>query len=254
MNKLIIGLVFVFILLISSAIFLYIVYEKPNQDLINSPATTNITLIFIDEKQIATGYIISLDNSPYVYDSGITTENDYLYLTIPLNHSFSVFNNNTLNQRYYTEIRDFNTNLLNIINNEVKLVPYGNLSIVSNSKISELNGVILNISSIGEVRCLKACVRGSTNIVSIKGNYDKINIPKRLINKVDNCYDLKETINNNYTILNLTYSKFGELRDDDFIKIYIIDGDYRFNDRSCNFEDLQGRDIGIDDFMYEVKY
>lgn len=254
MNKGLIILSFVFILLIVASIIVYFIYEKPKQIDAMSESTYNLTLKFVSSnQQVATGYNINLDGGSISYKNGTTLLNDYLYLTLPVNHTFTISNYNIDNQKFYKIFKTFAPNdNSNIINNEIELIPYGTINISNDYSLAQSKNISLLLNISGEVRCINMCVRGSTHIVSIKSEYNIYKIPQRLKDKVDKCFVLFNNASNEVKNANILYSSFGELSQDDNIKVYIIDGDYTINSQ-CIDADTNNNDIAIEDIEYIIK-
>lgn len=252
MNKFIIIVSFVFILLIIVGVIVYFFYEKPRIDKIESEQLKNLVLQFYDNgTQIRTGYIITLDNSNYVYLEENSTDVNYIINNIPANRSFSIFNKNIENQRYYTSYEDFN--IYSSFNKKFNVYKIGDVNITITQKLRESDVIKVQITELGIVKCPKICVRGSTHIVSIKTNLPLAEAPLRLQDKVDKCFSLGEVLNK--TDVYLSYSKFGNLLDSDSIKLYFIDGDITYYSyKECIDEGINGEDLGLDDKLYEIKY
>lgn len=248
---------FIFILFCGIILTLYFFYEKPAQTEIKIEYK-NISLKMLDgNNQVSTSFVILLDSSTIPYKFGNTTSQDYLLVKIPKNRTFSLFNINLDNQSYYTnEYKNFD--LINdVIRIDFKLIKIGDLNVSSQGILGINNIINLKLESNGTINFINVCFRWSAKIIDAQiFGYEETLEPKRLKNKVDKCFITHQSLNKNSMILPITYTKFGNLNEYDFIEVYIIDGDLSYNTRNSNdnyiIEDSNGKDVGMLDFYYRI--
>ncbi len=261
MNKGIIVVAIMFVMIIAVAIGVYFFYEKPIQDKPVELHDVNIRFYLESDinKQVETGYIISLIPLNNIYKEGKSLEMDWIREGTPLNNSFRVFNKNLPGQNYYThykEEKDFD-GIKKSYRVEISLAEAGTLNIKTNDDFPVDNPINLIVESSGEVDNLGFCIRWSDNIISVRAKdttLSEMSAPQRLTGFVDRCYDLKKSLINDSMIVALDYKKFGDIGPNDFIRVIAIDGDIRFNDPTKAVrEEIDGTDVGIEDVVFIIK-
>jgi len=253
MNKGILFLLFFFILIIGVGVFLYLKVEKPAQEG-TKIEYYNISLKSLDkdtQAQLITRFDVMLDSSTEIYYSSNTTSENYIFIQIPKNRTFSIY---AYNSSYYTGVftnYDLNKEILRV---EIPLTKLGSFNLTQSATFGKDNPVYVNVLSNGTIQGLAACFRWSPKIISvyIKG-YDSIAIPARLKDKVDKCFDLKRTIENEEYIIQVSYQRFGILDSSDYINTIVLDSDYRYYSKGLLLEDSNFNDIGVKDVQYNIK-
>lgn len=262
----ILPVVFILFLLLGGTIAaLYIFYEKPKEE--KEPEYYNVSIRTYEDisgKQVASGYAIVLDESTALYKNGTSREQGYVLEKVPKNHTFQIFNYNVGNQSYYTlrgRFYDY-SGTKDEFRVDFPLTKQGNLTISHDGEFGTDSELHVTIDADGEFRYPSVCLQWSARVVSVTiPSYQETNkIPKRLQGKVVKCYEITQTIKDDHIIFPIRYSKFGNLDDADFIKIYILDGDIRYYSinpldgyKSYIIEDEQGNDVGEPDIEYIVK-
>lgn len=251
MNKAVVFISLLFIILVIGGIVVYFIYEKPFEENVYSLETKNFTIKFIDnDKQIATNYIITLDNANIIYKKGVSLESGLIYEKLPINHTFYIFNENIADQNYYSSYKYVNDFSNDIIYNEIELTAPLNITLNYTGNLNSKVSIFTNVSF---AKCSALCVRGSQHIVLIKLNLTEITIPLRLKDKVDKCYRLGD-LQNNYSIFDVDYKTFGEILESDYIRVLFLDGDMPYYSKdSCIYEDKHNNDINAKDVILEIK-
>jgi len=265
MKTAVIVIIFVFILIIAGGIGLYFYFEIPAQ---NTEALFNtVNLRAFDSEtgdQIRVDYLITITPAHTPYIRGTTLSENYVQEKLPLNNSFSVFTVNREGQEYYTSFEEFsNPNPIIINANSTKdfridfeMFEGGDLIVESLSEWPNNNPYALKLTSKGKIKNLGFCVRWSTHLLGVyNDDYVSEPMPTRLENLYDRCWnmntDLKE---GEEIILNLRFSKFGEIDESDYIKLVFLDGDIsQSNPLTVLREDLNGNDLGIEDIVYVIE-
>lgn len=259
MNRGIIIFIVILGLIITGAVLVYFLYEKPIQE--KPPLNNNLNIRIYDKdtgKQIVTNYIISMIPLNTIYKEGTTVENGFVKELLPVNNSFRVITKNKGEQTYYTNFKEYED--LNGVpmdyRIEIPVQKYGKLLVSSNDTWKVDNPYKLTLTTNDVVNHIGFCVRWSRNIISVTSvtNYEEELAPKRLENKVDRCYNTDISLNNESIDIFLNYKKFGELMTDDSIKVIIMDGDIRYtNPYKIIREGGNKSDIGVPDIVYEIK-
>lgn len=259
MAKGIIFLIFVVVALIGIFAFVYFFYEKPVQE---SAKVTyyNITIRTFDRetgKQTSTGVLITLDGSESLFYNGSTSNIGYLFVQIPKNRTFTVFNYNIGSQKNYIDYfynPDLNKDILSV---DLVTTNISEIKVSHYRTLGKDNPVYLQVISNGTVRNVDVCFSWSPKIIKVFTDGAEITIPKRLEKKVNVCYYTKQSVDKNFIVVPIRYQKFGEIDDSQYINVYVLDGDVLWNDRNSldglSYEDKQGNDIGGRDIFYVIK-
>lgn len=246
MNKGIVLFLFVIGILIVSGVMFYIFYESPKDKHTLNPPSLNMTIRMLEgDKQVSSGYIIDVSNT--LYRSGISSDNSYIIERLPENLSFCISNYNLENQEYKIQKKCYN--YLNI--QEVKNIVF-NLEKKQNFTISQIgslnDNLFINVSSNTTIFLNKICFRNSASIL-LSGlyNYTLSSTDSRLYSKVDKCFLVNENITSNSTIYPIKFLKMGNLREDDYIKITLVDCEPQWFSNNCESQDLNKTDVGLRD-------
>lgn len=265
MNKLIVFTLIAFLFIGAAVVAIYFLYEKPVQE--KEPEYYNVSIRTYEDttgRQVASGYVIVLDDSSILYANGTTLNQGYVLAKVPKNHTFVVFNSNIANQSYYTLRGFYGSSMLPVDSFRVDfpLTSQGTVAI-SHDGILGIDSVIhVTLDVTGEFRYPSICLQWSSKIISvtIPDKDEMLTLPKRLEGKVVKCYSLKSTLKDDHVIIPIQYIKYGTLDESDFIQIYVLDGDIRYYSinpldgyKSYILEDTQGNDVGQKDYLYVVK-
>jgi hypothetical protein len=239
-------------LIIVLIVVLYFYAQKPiEQNSQNSLLSLNVKTI-ANKEQISTGIqVIMQDNSVYLNTS--TTKDDYKLIQIPPNTTFTIYTFNLGNQSFYTSKIDLNSFDKSTLRADVNLIPKGNISIVQYQSFLDTNPnpFAISILSNGTTHLSEICFRWTYNFIDVSlPNYLQIDVPKRLQNKVDRCYNIAQ----NYTKrLDLAVSfRSNDLQPSDNILIYILDSDIQ---KGGNYDvsNEVGNYSGIPDVIYDLR-
>lgn len=251
-------IVFVIVFL-SLSVGLYFGYDyikdKLNRD--EEPQKQNLFLSSIDinGNQIETGFKIIFTGSDANSMSldGVTLKEGKIQIEIPINRTFFVLNNNLENQSYYTSWKEDKIESLNDRNINLVLFEPKEIEVIELTKNSNMR--VVRLIKRGFVPMLQICLRWSSHISTV--NIEGLNvsdIPDRHLGKLDKCYAPMEI--DNATVLNISYSTFGELNDES-IKLWFVDYDVRdwtlFSEEKYIPTDMEGNDIGFKDYFYTLK-
>lgn len=258
MNKMFFFFVLVIVIIISIFFVIYFTYEKPVQDETSEMNFRNISIrVEYNGSQISTGLVVLLDESTVPYKILETMTNNFILVKIPTNRTFKIYNYNLENQTFYTskyENRDLSTGpvRVDLIVNKNK-----NLTISHNGNLITEDRVFLNVVPDGQLEFVTYCVRWSENIISVNMiGVENRDAPNRLKNKVDRCFYTKQPINSATSIL-FTYKKFSGINSNDYIEVYILDGDIDYNIRNVDkgyiIEDSEFHDVGQLDYYYKIQ-
>ena len=250
--------IFFFVILVSVAL-IYFFYEKPAQEqqIINS----HVNFRFIDSQtneQVSTNYVISILPINSIYKEGVSNLDSYTREDVSINTSFRVVNKE-LNNLYYTNFLERYDNIGSAKDYrlDIPLTKTGKLSASSSNIFFSDTLYNLTISSSGSIKNLGICLLWSKNFISVKINSTEFAeefLVTRYKNKVDRCYNLKQDLSDNSTLITLSYKIFGSIDNSDFIKVFILDGDNSYIDTSKIVrEDINYNDIGARDLEYVIK-
>jgi hypothetical protein len=255
MSKMMIIFIIALCLIVGVFVFIYIVFEMPLQE--EQPVINkNISIRMLDGKtQVENGFIVTLDESTVPYLEGNTTKSNYIFFTVPLNRTFSIFNYG--NNIYYTLVNKWFYSDSSNLRVDFELRRIGELNVSLEGMLGVNNPFNLTLTPNGTFQFIVICVRWSENIMSVDiNNTERKEPPKRLLNKVDRCFALKETITSKLSVP-INYRVFGDLVDEDYLDVYIIDGDLRYNIRNIDggyvIEGFNYEDIGAKDIYYRIR-
>ena len=230
----------VFLLIVFILIFLF--FELPKKK--NVKSNSNITIYAeYNGKSESIGYIIKGEEE-FVKD-GKTLVEGTLIEFVPFNSTIYINSYNLDNTNYYT----YNKKLIadNIMNRVVIKLENASDVLISHSGNILNDDLILNISS-QLFRNVTICFRWSVCIIKLEINATVIEKPP-MYNKYAKCYDLGYSLENNEIHeIPLVIKSFGELKDE-YIKIVLIDSDFRSSQYITEFE---GKDVGGINKEYEI--
>jgi len=255
--------IFLIFVLLGGAFATYYFFLKDKQ--VEEPVITNrdIFLRITDEgtgDQIQSGFVIYLTSTGEVYREGKTLKEGRLRISVPVNTSFYLITYNLEDQEYYSAVWKDKREMI-FEDRDINLIvkPYGSFSIEQQGKFNVDENLVVFVEKQGHVSRVKPCVRWSNHIISVRlSGMGRSEIPSRLDGKIDKCYDSIDISQNlsEPTRLELDYDVYGKIDEDDFIKIYLIDEDFRYWGLATGdgyvAEDEEGNDIGIPDLVYQL--
>lgn len=224
-------------IIISLLVFTYYKFEyKTEKDYANLTISAQE-----QDKFIKTGYKIEYDGFK---KEGETIFGELLE-KIPLNNTIKIYNSNLENQNYYTDLKTLETTKQ--INYRVRFDLKKPEPIQVN--ILKDNGEQIELQLISkDYRNVLFCLKWSVSpFVYVKSDKEKIDKPS-LYSNYDKCYDANFSINDkNY--LNISYKTFGEIKENDYLNISIIDQDFR----GQLVSEQNGQDLGGVDKIVKIK-
>jgi len=231
MKGLFIFLFFFFIIVGGIGVLVYYFYEKPIINEMQNASTCNLNIDALDSmgNKVKTGYSI---NSYLNIKEGETEDNAFVKERILVNSSITIFNKNLGDQHYYTSFKQINSciNSGETIRVDLELIPFGEVKVNYTGSLSDTNFTI-NISVKGLLRSPLMCISWPANIITINPTetLSEEAVPARLDGTgIDKCYNLGEDIKDSDKLITFEFDKFGNLFPNDFLKIYLVDEDYRF--------------------------
>lgn len=252
MAKGVIILIIIFILLIGGALGLYFFYEKPVQE--KPLELINISIIAKNDEVVKTGYGVVLGTYDMNYIQGETLTGGFVLRKININESFSVHNENIGDQNYYTTHIEFIAIPRSVnVRVTLSLVEPGELEI-SQEGLFQDKSINLTLYSEKEFRNLHFCLRWTPAVVGVSTNinFTEREVPGRWANKVDKCYETEKSLQNSSIPIQINYEFFGEVTEEDFLEVVIMDGDERWLGFPY-IDEKDGEDIGAPDVIYRIE-
>ncbi|MFW5793887.1 MAG: hypothetical protein ACOCV1_00155 [Bacillota bacterium] len=222
-----------FIFLIIGGGFIYWLYEKPEQQEVNSKGYLFLKYINSQGKQVEADYYIRLGGK--IYQEGKTLKDGYLQISIPSNSTADVYAK--INNSYMTYFQEYIKDNSQIrVDLKENVIGHINLDYdIKNDK-----EILLNFTSENVSRPF-FCLAWSKNFLYLDSENEKIEVPKRLKYKVNKCFNIS-----NETVV--SYKIFKSLDEQDFIKVYIIDRDITpWSDGEYIYETPDLKDVGKTD-------
>lgn len=227
MDKLIIlGVVLVLGLLVAG-VALYWLYERPVRQAAEIQYhNVSIRATDDDGKAIAANWTINTAGQVY---TGQTLHDGFVLQQIPVNQTVDVI---VSSAGYYTSITHpvFDVSVPTPVRIEPSLTPVGLVSISPVGRLGVDNPVPVILTAEGYVRAMRACVRWSTNLVSVSLEDEDARLvdkEPRIANTVDKCYDLNITLSDGeQATLYFKYVEYWQLTSKDSITLRILYGDY----------------------------
>ena len=256
-TKLVLFVALVFIILIALGVYTYFKFEKPAQKDVVEYADLNIYAMDKNDstqQNIVTNFNLYADGT--LYKNGSTVLGGGTLVRVPINKSVILINKNTENQHYYA-------NLINLYTDKLKspyrlifqLVNSGDITITQNGTLDRNQGPLsVTLTSIGYVNKLDFCIDWGTHIIKVSTNstFQEIDKPQRL-EKYYRCYSSGVNLDNSNITIPLNYMTFGDLNDNDYIKLVFLDEDYVQEKNNYSPEGANGEDIAKKDVEYEIK-
>jgi hypothetical protein len=254
MRGIIIFFSILFLFLLVGIIILYFYFEIPRQEEIKALSTVINFSIYATENNeyIKTNYIVKIDNE--IYSKGETLLNNPVIVSIPTNRTVTIYNSNNENQDYYTTI--YQKTVIGSMENqrvELKLSNPGKLVVFSNRNLEDSGKFIINISSTSYFNKPYLCIKWSPHIITVSTVYQVIDKLERY-QLYDKCYDFNREITNESFLFPVTYKIFGDLNENDYIRLAFIDSDCIDTCSTYSINSLNETvDIGSIDIIYDIK-
>jgi hypothetical protein len=243
MNNFIIVFVVLMFLAVTLISISYFYIEKPKQEQSLEYNTINLKVINNLGSQIPANYWILSDG--VVMANGTTLVKGYIKDQILVNKTFSIFvdgENISSNLTYYP----IGTGIHNV-EATLKVYKIGNVTASIQGDLTSF--LFINILSDTPLFNKLVCFRWSPNVITVSlDKLQKVDAPSRL--KVDKCYEL--SIPNNYTSFPVNYRIY-ERGPRDFIKIYILNGDYSIDNLNEIKYEKAGKPIKIPDIELNIE-
>lgn len=160
--------------------------------------------------------------------TGHTLKDGFVLQQIPVNQTVQVYMHAG---GYYTAVMtpEFDFSVPTPVRVEPALIPVGYVTLTPGGRLGIENPLPVTITAHGHVHALKACVRWSTNLISVSiASPEAVLTTKepRLRNRVDKCYSLNLTMGDgeSHTLL-IDYREYLPVTAGDSITIHILYGD-----------------------------
>lgn len=205
-----------FILITSLFIYIYYHYELPNKNNLKNEFSNLSIIARYNGKNIETGYIIQ------TVDGNIkgNTSKSYQLEKVRIGQIVNVNNVNIDDQTFYQDNIKINTS-----NGNARVVLDLKAPYPINIDYSSTNPIQVKINS-KDAKYIVFCLDWSLNYIFVKpNNYPNIENPKGYENW-PNCYDAQFSLEGEEKILNIDYSEFSDIKEEDFIKIAILQKDF----------------------------
>ena len=244
----IISVVILFIL-VGVLVVVFVIIEKPKQDISGKYSKLNILALDESGNQRVLDYDVFVNGD--FYSSGKTLRSGAILESVPVNLSFRVIGYPSENNSYYAHVTE--DVLAQDIPYRVTLKPKkaGKLFIFHGGDFSTFNELFIEFKSTGLWKDLGFCIKWSERILFVRvENYTQSEKPE-LYKNYDKCYLTEQTLNETESLsIVINYEKFGELSETDFINIIGYDFDNRNNELVVSYD---GIDVGGKNVLYEVK-
>lgn len=256
MKKLIVFSIFLVILILGLGIFFYFFYER---SAIKSSEIQyhDVNIRFINnntKKEVFVSYdIFYQPDRTYIktqeyYGQGYNIER------IKVNRSFSINYRNSSSCFYPSSFEYEKNDIPQTIRVDIELEPCGLIIINHSGMLLFEEPITINLTSVGKIKNPALCLSWSKNLLSVSiKNLTKINVVDRLKDKVVKCYDTRIILTNNSTLYNLDYILYKSITQEDFIILYILDGDISVYTNEIVYENEYRQDFALDDVKYLIR-
>lgn len=216
MRKRTIFLIVFVIGVIGLLIFLYWKYELPKKNIYD---LTNLSISAkLNGKLVITNYTINYNGA---VKNGQTEKSGYVLEQVPKNQTIKIYNININNQTYYTDYKEFQAQDTKRI--DFKLEQPQEVLINTTDNTDNLTIILFSKNFQNVI----FCVKWSVHFISVATqDFNQTEKPD-LYKTWDRCYNANFSLRNNEEKINLQYKIFGILNIDDYIKIAVIDSDYK---------------------------
>lgn len=248
-------LIFLFLLFLGGVIIGgYLIIKNINKD--NNVDKTVYNTFFIECKEsvnktlIDSNFTLYLNNSNIPYLVGKCDKYGYKQYKAPAD---AVYNFVSGSPGYYTSNHLIAAPQDNMTY-DIYLYKAGDFIVNTSDKFNQKQGVMnLEVSSTGFIQGLNYCIIWGMNTLDVNSNHESINVPIRLKNRVNKCYNTLSNLDSNEIInITLDYRNYDIPNSQDYIKIYLIDSDLNLNN-SYVIENSSGSDIALNDYIFYVK-
>lgn len=250
-----IGIVF-FILFVIGIVVLVIVLNqntKPNE--IKNPANISLYMEAFDNNEkvsitanykIISGNILNGDLVQNAYTL-IGNVSDNILILCSADRYYSTL----INKTFSDSEKQYNVSKF-----DCNLDPIGTLEIHNTGQlqVSGQTEITINLKSQGLFKNIQTCTAWTSGITNVNSedNFNEIPIPERFANKVDKCYDLGLTLNNNETNINF-FINTNILSPLDNLDFYFFDEDYYYDGNFTLGSEYQGNNLGsYNDIKYTI--
>jgi len=211
--------IIIFILIVGG-IFGYI-YYKYERNVPDGEDYVDLSIFAIEKETISileketisrieTGYVIKVQNLNY--SDKKTSSTGAVFDRVPINSSISIFNYNLENQTYYTDFVNFITSENKTYRVNLELIKVGELNV---SYVADDEKINVTVLSSGEFRKMYFCFDYSLHILYV-------NVENKT-KKEKNCYYGNDLKDGEEMLIQLKYSTFGTVSEEDFININFFD-------------------------------
>lgn len=254
--------ILIFVVLIIGIGYLYYVIEKPFQERAEWEYYNASFIVKDNGEPVSSELQIVLQDNPNEFYLIETQKDGYVNVQLPTNKSFRVFNKVNFTSTYYTKRYSYFINQPQNLRINVDLERIGDITLNQTGDLSNDNvNLTLKVNN-GTFRFINFCLRWDSGIISVEtdDDYIKYEEPQRLQGLVDSCYKVYRSLlnENEKRTIPLYINKWSN--EDIGLKIYIMDGDIRWNSIDLNNNGLDsylievdGKDIGKKDILYEFK-
>ena len=200
------GILLVFCLILASGFgFLYYKYEYKTE----SVEYSNISISAeFEGNKIKTGYVIETSNGEILGNTSKSYEKE----TVKVGDTIKIYNKNLKNQNFYPEIISM---AITKNNQRVKLDLKEPKEIIV--KINKTNPIKVYLES-EDARDIDFCISWSLNYIFVEAlNFTETE-------KTGNwgrCYDGDFSLKNSNKTIEIKYTRFGNINEDDYIKLFI---------------------------------
>ena len=219
MGKSIIIFFVVFIILAGLFTYSYLKVEKPKKDEISDLVNINI-----NAEDNETGENIITNYTAYGGDlsyNGETLKESPIVNRFYKNSSIYIASSNFeyYNDEIYLKLGEQNYSRVRLLMDKPS-----ELKVVQQNQFLSSNYVSFNLSTENHFRNLIVCAEWTRNIIYVKSNYSTMEVkPSR---KYDKCFDVGFSFDeNNFELFSIEYKTLGEIKDEDYIKLYFIDSE-----------------------------
>lgn len=249
MNKSIIAIVLLLVLALSLIGFLYYYYEVDKQEEMTQQAYANIYAYDNNMRRVKTGYKIIIGGKEY--KNGTTRTLGGIKESVPVNRTVVFRNYNLEEQNFYIDNREI---LINEPKNyliDLNLKEAGEIRVEWEEKLrSDKNELTLKFSTDSFIQHPAICLEKSDNFlyVDLYGNFTKLEDKPERFEFFNKCFEYNEDNLSEEELMEveLNYLLFDKLKEEDFIKLVIFDGN--IIDNQINYDEEMGRE----DFVYNI--
>jgi len=244
-----------FLGLVAGIIILYLYFEIPKQNELKELSTVvNFSIYATGQdngEYIKTNYEVKVDGE--LFSTGETMLDVPVVVSIPTNRTVSIYNRNKENQEYYTSLYTKTVvGEMEAQRVELKLSKPGNIIFLSDVRLDDTGKLIVSVKSDSYFRNPYLCFKWSSHLITVSTVYKEVPKLERY-QLYDKCYNFDREIGNESFSFPVKYKVFGDLNDNDYIKMAFIDTDC--SDVCSTYlidSNNQTIDVGARDIIYIV--